>query len=117
MTRILTVQLIGSERLQQRLEELVTPEKIDEALDRCAHLVENDAKRIVRVDTGALKSSINTLKIPNGRAVGSGKEYAAAQEFGRPDLPQYGYTPFLRPAVRKNMNKMNLIFKELIERQ
>ncbi|MET8149394.1 hypothetical protein ACIBSW_34575 [Actinoplanes sp. NPDC049668] len=37
--------------------------------------------------------------------VGSTSDHAQAQEFGRPDLVNYHFTPFLRPALVRNMGK------------
>jgi len=47
-----------------------------------------------------LKGSIDYWK--PGRlqyAIGSSKAYAAAQEFGRPDMNHYKFRPYLRPAA------------------
>ena len=61
----------------------------------------NVAKNKVRTDSGNLKNSIRT-EISRGKlVVFSQTEYAAAQEFGRPDLPNYGFTPYMRPAARE----------------
>jgi hypothetical protein len=103
--------------LIHRLETVFDKDKVEDALDKGAMLVESDAKRIVRVDTGLLRASIDTIPRPLTRYVGSHKEYAAAQEFGRPDLPRYGYTPYLRPALEKNtQNIVNLVKKSLEEK-
>jgi phage gpG-like protein len=103
--------------LRNRLETIVDMNKMGQALDQGALLVENDAKRLVRVDTGVLRASINTVSRPMVRYIGSSKVYAAAQEFGRSDLVRYGYTPYLRPALEKNtVNIVNLIKKTLEEK-
>jgi phage gpG-like protein len=101
--------------LRTRFETIFALNKIGEALDKSAILVENDAKRIVRVDTGVLRASINTISQPLIRYIGSSKDYAAAQEFGRPDLPRYGYTPYLRPALEKNTQNIIMLIKKAIE--
>ena len=100
------VEIRGLNPLRSRLNNITNPVKIESALDYGAMLVERDAKQIVRVDTGALKNSISIKKIKLGRKIGSSKIYASAQEFGRTDLSGYGYTPYLRPALRKNRNEI-----------
>ena len=103
------VQFFGLQPLKQRLENMAKPEKLEQGLDLAAFLVEGTAKRIVRVSTGRLKASINIKRAKLTRKIGTSVVYAAAQEFGRPDIPRYGYTPFLRPAMRLNKDKINRI--------
>lgn len=113
MTGILNIKIIGTAPLTARLNNTVTKEKIEHALDIGAMWIERDAKELVRVKTGRLKGSIGINKPkPLVRMIGSGVEYAAAQEFGRPDLGQYGYTPYLRPAGRKNRKKIEGLLKQ-----
>ena len=109
------IQILGVDKLTQRLNTVVTPSKLETALDQAALLIEGDAKKIVRVDTGLLRSSIGVIKQPKTRYIGSSKVYAAAQEFGRPDMSSYGYTPYLRPAARKNRQRIERMFKKVIE--
>ena len=60
----------------------------------------NAAKRFVRVDTGNLRNSITLDEPGAGRyEVYTNEVYAAAQEYGRPDLPNYGFTPYMRPGL------------------
>jgi len=103
--------------LIDRLNNVFNKDKVEDALTHGAMLVESDAKRLVRVNTGLLRASIDTIPRPLTRYIGSHKEYAAAQEFGRPDIPRYGYTPYLRPALEKNtQNIVNLVKKSLEEK-
>jgi len=113
---MVSVTIIGVPAIQNRLNTMTDKSKIEQALDHGAALVELDAKRLVRVDTGLLKNSINTVKKSLYRAIGSSKQYALAQEFGRPDLQGYGYTPYLRPAIRKNRAKIMKLVKEAIQK-
>jgi hypothetical protein len=113
---MMNIQMNGIDKLQQRLQNVISPQKTENTLDQAAYLIEADAKRLVRVDTGMLRASIGIIKQPNTRYIGSGKTYAAAQEFGRPDLRGYGYTPYLRPAARKNKKKIEMLFKKEIEK-
>lgn len=63
----------------------------------------NTQRMLVPVDTGNLKLSINT-QIQNSSALevvshtGPNTVYAAAVEFGRPDLPNYPIQPYVRPS-------------------
>jgi hypothetical protein len=69
----------------------------------------NAARRFVRVDTGTLRSSISTdtrASTPFEAEVSAETEYAAAQEYGRPDLPRYGYTPYMRPGAKEANDKI-----------
>ena len=113
-TGILNIRIQGTNELARRLNTVVHRDKIEGALDKGALRVERDAKRLVRVDTGRLRASIDTLKEPLTRRIGSGVVYAAAQEFGRSDLPHYGYTPYLRPALRMNRPQILKDIKEAI---
>jgi hypothetical protein len=103
---MLVGKIIGTEQITQRLNNTISDNKIEQALDKGALLVEGDAKQLVRVDTGRLRASINIIKLRLERRIGSNVVYAPAQEFGRPDLTSYGYTPYLRPALRKNRNRI-----------
>jgi hypothetical protein len=65
----------------------------------------SEAKGRVRVDSGELQSAIDVLEpahMTGGGATGQfgveGVAHALAQEFGLPDLPHYGFTPYLRPS-------------------
>lgn len=111
---MLSINIIGSTKVQTRLGSMMGKDKLESALDKAGFIVEHDAKRIVRVDKGRLKNSIDVIKKPLTRYVGSSVEYAAAQEFGRPDLKSYGYTPYLRPAIRKNSAKIQKLIKDSI---
>lgn len=69
---------------------------------RVAVEVRKRARAIVRVDTRELRNSIRVENLGNGvREVSSNTDYAAAQEYGRPDLPRYGFTPYMRPAAKE----------------
>ena len=113
---MVSVTIIGTVPIQNRLSTIIGNNKIETALDKGAALVELEAKRLVRVNTGLLKNSINTVKKSLYRAIGSSKQYALAHEFGRPDLQGYGYTPYLLPAIRKNRAKIMKLIKEAIQK-
>jgi hypothetical protein len=60
--------------------------------------IKNIARELVRWKTHALQNSIKIIKNKYDTWVLSEEPYGAAQEFGRPDLPNYGFTPHMRPA-------------------
>jgi len=69
--------------------------------------VRKAAKSFVRVDTSALRNSIRLDRVSETEnVVSANTEYAAAQEYGRPDLPNYGYTPYFRPAAKEGKDKL-----------
>ena len=112
---ILNIRLLGDSEVIKRLNTMDVEKKADKALRWGAQQIEKKAKGIVRVRDGFLKNSINHYK--KGRleyAIGSGKEYAAAQEFGRPDMKGYSYRPYLRPAARIVRPLMNKKFVQLL---
>ena len=111
---MLSINIIGVTNVQSKINNTVNNDKLEKALDKAAMLVERDAKYQVRVDTGRLRSSINVIPEPLKRYIGTSVIYAAAQEFGRPDLSKYGYTPYLRPALRKNQAKIQQLIKEAL---
>lgn len=98
---------------------LENPEK--EFLLKCGYYVEGEAKRIVPVDTGNLRSSIHTVWHPLEKAVyvGTNVKYGEYVEFGtwasrEPtpfDSSRRGMKPrpYLRPAFDKFRAKVGLI--------
>ena len=82
------------------------------ALIRATNLVQSTAKTLVRVDTGNLRGSI-TKNVDSSSLIGTvstNSEYALAQEFGRKDLPKYGFTPYMRPGLNDNKKNIEKIF-------
>lgn len=49
-------------------------------------------------------------------AIGTACEYAAAKEFGRPDMPNYPADPYLRPALDFVRSKLGQITKEQFQK-
>lgn len=69
--------------------------------------VRKEAKATVRKKSHDLETSILLERVGDGAIeVSANTEYAAAQEYGRPDLPNYGYTPYMRPAATKGVNEL-----------
>ena len=82
------------------------------ALIRAGNLVKSSAKLLVAKDTGNLRASIiKELHKPSlTETVSTNSEYAFAQEFGRPDLLNYTFTPYMRPALKDNAKNIEKIF-------
>jgi phage gpG-like protein len=88
--------------------------------------IQNQAMRLVPVHTGKLKQSISVatynanvgdsdLQRPSNKyhgVVGSNLEYAAAVEYGRPDMKEYPMQPYLRPAAQVIKAKLRGEFTE-----
>lgn len=65
-----------------------------------------EAENRVRILSGNLQSKIEVVEPAHvdgdgasGKFGVEGVPYAMAQEKGRPDLPRYGFTPYLRPSL------------------
>ncbi len=101
---MLSVNIIGSENIQDKLSGKLSPGKLETILDKGALMIEGDAKRLCPVDTGRLRASIDVQKPSRWvRSIGTSVEYAPYQEFGTMRMrPQ----PFLRPALHKNRGKI-----------
>jgi len=82
------------------------PEYAIHLADKVAQLanveVRNLAKQKVRRRSKRLLNAIRTEKIgyASYQTVAE-TPYAAAQEYGRPDLPRYGFTPYMRPSAQE----------------
>jgi hypothetical protein len=82
------------------------------AVQETLEAAKGEAQNRVRVDSGNLKSKIEVVEPAHATGDGAsgqfgveGVAYALAQEFGRPDLPRYGFTPYLgRPWTLKASN-------------
>lgn len=73
-----------------------------------AEEMQAEALRLVAIDTGDLQRSITIVRPEKPfslYAIESNLPYALAQEYGRPDLPRYRYTPYMGPAFRKVSKK------------
>lgn len=73
----------------------------DQLNHRAASHIVNKAVSFVRVDTGNLRNSITLDRVRNDlREVWTNEVYARVQEYGHPLYPNYGFTPYMRPAAR-----------------
>lgn len=69
--------------------------------------IRNEARKLVRLDSKTLRNSIrfDMLGRANGE-VSANTPYAAAQEWGLAPFgkPNYGFTPYMRPAATEVVN-------------
>ena len=107
---MLSVNIIGTSQIQNKLQNKVNDRKIEETLDSTALKIENDAKHICPVDTGRLRASVNTKKCGSlCRSIGTSVEYAPYVEFGTRRMQAQ---PFLRPALHKNIHHLKDLTKK-----
>lgn len=94
--------ITGLDKLQTKLNK-VAAVKIESGLLKGALRVERDAKILVPVDTGLLRSSITHSVEGNTAIVGTSIEYAAKVELGINQRRQ----PYLTPALNINREAIN----------
>lgn len=94
-----------------------------EGLKKTAKNVVKAAKRNVRKRSHKLEKSIKVDGQPKITAFGvyeinvvSDEPHAFAQEYGRPDLKGYGYTPYIGPAFDKEADNLTTHIKESFEK-
>ena len=86
------------------------------------------AKKFVAVDSRDLQNSIrveglgmNQYEVLAGGVLGVKNDkmvaYALAQEFGRPDLDKYTFTPYMRPAAQQAIQaeEINKVLKSAVD--
>lgn len=101
----MSVTIKGLSSLQAKLSKIdpLTKSAMERGVRRAGLKVEGDAKMVTPVDTGALRSSINTTSSSTANSatatVGSNLEYAAYVELG---TSKSSAQPFLQPSLQKN---------------
>ncbi len=121
--------------------DVLREDNLEKGIYKALIAITNSAKMFAPVDSGALRNSISwntrhgsggfnngqvekapgSAKItpetaPYVGAVGTGLEYAAAVEYGRPDLPLYPAQPYLRPSAKYIKSRLaGIIGKELLK--
>ena len=135
----MNVEVIGAASIEKRLEELLSEEKLRQALGRACALVERSAKQKAPKGAGDLRRSITSEvnSTPSGAegVVFTPLFYAPyveygtglfAEEGGRTDVPwcyqddegEWHTTsgmspqPFMRPALNENREEIKRILKE-----
>ena len=78
------ITIKGGDAFKKKLQDLAAeyPEVMDQALDDTADAMSLDAQRMVPVDTGRLRASINVKREFLIKAIGTNVEYATDVEFG-----------------------------------
>ena len=78
------ITIKGGDAFKKKLQDLAAeyPEVMDQALDDTADAMSLDAQRMVPVDTGRLRASINVKRDFLIKAIGTNVEYATDVEFG-----------------------------------
>ncbi|MHB1001279.1 MAG: HK97-gp10 family putative phage morphogenesis protein [Armatimonadota bacterium] len=85
---------------------------LDERMDEVAQAIADEAKSLAPVRTGALRDSIEWIKIGDERFVGAGVPYAMQVEYG---TSRSQAQPFLRPAIVSAVNAIRAILsKEVV---
>lgn len=87
----------GLKELNKKFKQIEEMD-LSKVVHRSGLRVERDAKSLAPVDTGLLRSSINTEVKGNTATVGTSVEYAPNVEFGIGQRPQ----PYLTPAFYQN---------------
>ena len=123
-------------------EELLSPDRMEKAIYKVLMQLHAQAILLVPVDSGQLRNSLSygtkkrnagfnkeagdkandsaRVEYPDSDYVGvmgTNIEYAAAVEFGRPDMPAYPMQPYMRPAAAIVKQKAGIISKEELDRE
>lgn len=110
------IRIKGGEKFKSLIQELAEkrPDVMDAALDDTADAMSLEAQRIVPVDTGRLRASINVKREFLVKVIGTNVEYAPFVEYGQPEGtgPSGGPKPFMRPAFENNRRRVAEFFKK-----
>ncbi len=101
---MIELEIRGLEQFQRqlrRLSESMRGQVVQDALMAGGYIIEGYAKTEVPVDTGFLRSSIQTARGPDDTVVVSAEaEYAAYVEYG---TSRMAARPYMRPAAEEHM--------------
>ena len=110
------ITIKGADAFKSILQKIADehPEALDAALDDTADAMSLEAQRIVPVDTGRLRASINVKREFLVKVIGTNVKYAANVEYGSPEGtgPNGGPKPFMRPAFENNQRRVVEFFKQ-----
>lgn len=133
----MSIEVKGVDSVTERLEGIVSEEKLKRALGLACAMVERSAKQKAPKGTGELRNSITSVVEGDTGIVFTPLEYAPYVEFGtglfaenggRTDVPwcyqddkgEWHSTsgqhpqPFMRPALDENREEIKRILKEVI---
>jgi len=105
-------KIIGLDKLNGKLKQIAAID-LSAAVLKGSLRVEREAKILVPVDTGLLRSSITHSVEGNKGMVGTSVEYAPKVELGIGQRPQ----PFLEPALRSQSDNIKRDIIEELERK
>jgi len=110
------ITIKGGDAFKSILQKIADehPEVLDAALDDTADAMSLEAQRIVPVDTGRLRASINVKREFLVKVIGTNVKYAPYVEYGSPEGtgPNGGPRPFMRPAFENNRRRVAEFFKQ-----
>lgn len=106
-----TLDTTGLDHFRRQLQ----PE-MERAVTETTAAVWAKMRQNVAVDQGDLQAGIEEYGSGLNQGVKTDQEYDYAQEFGRPDLPNYTYTPYARPAAEAERNRYKERAKAAIKR-
>ena len=108
------ITIKGGDKFKSTLQKIAKehPQVMDAALDDTADAMSLEAQRIVPVDTGRLRASINVKREFLVKVIGTNVEYAPYVEYGSPEGsgPNGGPKPFMRPAFENNRRRVAEFF-------
>ena len=103
------IKIKGGEKFKSLIQELAEkrPDVMDAALDDTADAMSLEAQRIVPVDTGRLRASINVKREFLVKVIGTNVEYAQPVEYG---TPYREGTRFMTKAFENNRRRVAEFF-------
>tara|TARA_B100001123_G_C14516497_1_gene712547 strand:- start:165 stop:515 length:351 start_codon:yes stop_codon:yes gene_type:complete len=108
------IEIRGGDAFKSTLQKIAEkhPVTLDQALDDTADAISLEAQRIVPVDTGRLRASINVKREFLVKVIGTNVKYAPFVEYGQPEGtgPSGGPKPFMRPAYEKHRRRVAEFF-------
>ena len=105
------IRITGGDKFKNLLKELQEkyPDVLNLALDDTADAMSLTAQRIVPVDTGRLRASINVKREYLSKVIGTNVEYAQPVEYG---TPYREGTRFMTKAFENNRRRVAEFFIE-----
>ena len=103
------IRITGGDKFKNLLKELQEkyPDVLNLALDDTADAMSLTAQRIVPVDTGRLRASINVKREYLSKVIGTNVEYAQPVEYG---TPYREGTRFMTKAFESNKKRVAEFF-------
>ncbi|MBA4699229.1 MAG: HK97 gp10 family phage protein [Ruminococcus sp.] len=108
------IKIIGLDKLEKQLKKNATLNDVKQAVKMSGTTLQEEAKRIVPVDSSNLKDTMIGPEISNG---GMTVEVAAMAEYG--EYVEYGTRymeaqPYMRPALKKAEKEFRANMKKMV---